>query len=374
MFIITRKRVECTLILMLLIFSVEHSATVFIRVFHYISPQWESESKSHESFVHTCTFPGKKTIFCEWIDHGNQTYLKRLWKETVKSTITVALYNIHTLWESDHVLYPTNCEWPTNLTMVSSEESHKRCSRLFNASFGNFDGNSTTHSSSTVQRIYDSAYLHGFHVNDTHYRPKFQAASFIATSCHDESLPNVAPREKIVLQLRRAGIRVDGLGKCAKSAALPGVFLPQKNLNNPTINTENKRRIEGQYMFNLAFENSLEEGYVIEKPFESLLAGSVPVYLGDAVHLKRLLPHPKAAVFVDDFGGNISTLAKYLGYLMTNDSAYQEHRSWRKTFLLTNYVTKHPILSISWYCGVCRWASTAVPKNAGSSNLSNCKP
>ena len=343
--------------------AVAHSAntSVFVRVFHYILPHWENEIKSHVPLLHTCNFPGNRTVFCEWVNHSNQSYLKELWGKTVKTTTTVALYDIHSLWESYHAVYPMNCEWPTNLTMVSSMESHNRCNTLFNASFKNFDGNSTTHPTSTVQRIYDSAYLHGFRSSNSSFMSLFPAASFIASSCHDERLPAVAPREKIVSQLRHAGIRVDSMGKCAKSASSSGVFLKKLDPQNSTFNILHKRHIEGQYMFNLAFENSLEEGYVTEKAFDSLLAGAVPVYLGDAVHLKRLLPHPKAAIFVDDFRGNISALANYLKYLIRNESAYQEHRTWRNHFVTSDFLNKHPILSISWSCGVCQWAFASSP-------------
>ena len=50
-----------------------------------------------------------------------------------------------------------------------------------------------------------------------------------------------------------------------------------------------KRETIGRFMFNMAFENSLEPGYVTEKPFDAMIAGTVPVYLGDSLHLKSLL-------------------------------------------------------------------------------------
>jgi hypothetical protein len=34
-----------------------------------------------------------------------------------------------------------------------------------------------------------------------------------------------------------------------------------------------KRDAIGRFMFNMAFENSIEDGYVTEKPFDALLAG-----------------------------------------------------------------------------------------------------
>jgi hypothetical protein len=45
--------------------------------------------------------------------------------------------------------------------------------------------------------------------------------------------------------------------------------------------------------------------------------GTVPVYLGDSSHLKTLLPHPSAAIFVSDFGDNITALADYVRLILS---------------------------------------------------------
>ena len=54
-------------------------------------------------------------------------------------------------------------------------------------------------------------------------------------------------------------------------------------------------------MFYLAFENSIEVGYVTEKLFDGLIAGTVPVFLGSAEDAKKLIPHPKSVIFLEDF-------------------------------------------------------------------------
>lgn len=82
----------------------------------------------------------------------------------------------------------------------------------------------------------------------------------------------------------------------------------------------------------------------------------MPVYLGDASHLKALLPHPNAAIFVADFNGNYTRLAEYLTYLSNNETAYESHREWRKDFTYEGNIQNKPLLQSSWYCDVCRWA------------------
>lgn len=88
--------------------------------------------------------------------------------------------------------------------------------------------------------------------------------------------------------------------------------------------------------------------------------GTVPVYLGDAVHLRKMLPHPKAAIFVADYGHNYTALAAYLNYLATNETAYEEHRDWRKTFDYEKNIQSKPLLHNSWFCRVCQWAVQAA--------------
>ena len=190
-----------------------------------------------------------------------------------------------------------------------------------------------------------------------------------------------------------------------------------------------KRAAIARFMFNMAFENSVEAGYVTEKPFDALLAGwsdltcmvslyhisaisycadsshvpqhcspvnhitidedihafvflithasiyllgTVPVYLGDASHLKALLPHPKAAIFVADFNNNYTQLANYLTYLSNNETAYESHREWRKTFTYEGNIKKNSLLQSSWYCDVCRWAIENAAKIGSQKNDAVC--
>jgi hypothetical protein len=86
------------------------------------------------------------------------------------------------------------------------------------------------------------------------------------------------------------------------------------------------------------------------------------VYLGDAKHLKALLPHPKAAIFVADFP-DVPALAKYLNYLTTNETAYEEHRAWRHSFNGRAHIQNNALLRESWPCRVCRWAAETALQN-----------
>jgi hypothetical protein len=122
----------------------------------------------------------------------------------------VALYNIHYLWEKFRDTKPAACELNTELMMAESEETRIRYAQLFDQSFKNFDGYSTTHTSSHVPRVYIEAVL-----NDTHFlslrnfSSLVKGGSYVASDCHRRDSANLN-RDSVVHQIRLNGFRVDG--------------------------------------------------------------------------------------------------------------------------------------------------------------------
>jgi hypothetical protein len=190
---------------------------------------------------------------------------------------TLALYNTHSLWEKFRVCYPINCDWQTDLTMATSEESHIRFKYQFDRMFQNFDGNSTTHPYSTIQRINNEATMkNGIlgqslineiiasrsnlrtedkDIKKCNFSSQIKGASYVASECHKRDGAN-ANRDNIVARLRQAGLRVDGLGRCTRSP--PSNETTLSNFpNNSTLNAINKQIVIGKFLFNLALENSL---------------------------------------------------------------------------------------------------------------------
>jgi hypothetical protein len=113
--------------------------------------------------------------------------------------------------------------------------------------------------------------------------------------------------------------------------------------------------------------------------FYPIPIGTVPVYLGDAEHLRSLLPHPKAAIFVADYAGDFAKLAAYLTYLTTNETAYEEHRAWRDTFDYDANIAHKPLLKNSWFCRVCQWVvetahNATQQQNAANANIAPTDP
>jgi len=83
-------------------------------------------------------------------------------------------------------------------------------------------GFSTTHPSANVQRVYKEALLNtsGFVKDLVPYERLIAGASYTSTHC---IIPNAmnSNRDNVVVELRRNGVRVDGLSNCLRSAMGP---------------------------------------------------------------------------------------------------------------------------------------------------------
>jgi hypothetical protein len=278
--------------------------------------------------------------------------------------ISVGMYNIHSWKVVSRFPHKPSCALKTHLNLVESEESYSRFKYLFDSSFPHFDGNSTTHPTSAVKRFYVSALNSSEFLPMKPFEDLVQGAVFVASTCHRGR--STTRREQIVELLARV-IRVDSLGKCMTTKVGPeGITLDVGK--TPLESLRLKQAAISNYLFYLAFENTYEPGYVTEKVFDALIAGVVPIFLGSAEHCRELLPAINAAVFIDDFAGDIDAVGKYLLQLSRNRSAYDSHRNWRTSFSPTNYLISHPQTHKSWPCRVCEWAKAEYVAHYGGSS------
>jgi hypothetical protein len=124
-----------------------------VKVYHFTIPHWADSTEGEVA----CD-----SINCEWTFSDHIKNLKhRSIQDRIHSNkmndnlITVSAYNVHSWWERSRDHFPAVCELKTNLTLVESEESFTRyAGNLFDPTFKNFDGFSTTHPSSSLQRVY----------------------------------------------------------------------------------------------------------------------------------------------------------------------------------------------------------------------------
>jgi hypothetical protein len=269
-----------------------------------------------------------------------------------KDYITMSLYHIHT-WNKLHRLPygPNLTALSTDLTMAESEESSSRFSYLFNKAFPHYDGYSTTHPNSSVPRTYFSRWNLSTFVEPKPFDKLIKGAAVVISTCHRGDGNN--KRLSIVKEMMKY-MRIDSLGKCLHTKNIPeGIALTYGKTYKETYQL--KQLALNNYMFYLAFENNNEPGYVTEKVFDGLIAGTLPVYLGATEDCLKLIPSDNSVIFVSDYGNNVKNLTDYLLFLQNNEIAYENHRlSWRKSFNPSKSGSE--LLTKSWPCRLCEWA------------------
>jgi hypothetical protein len=249
-----------------------------VAVFHFILPQWEEPLESYQP-PRRNNYNCDKHIKCRWftshdlsILNTNLTDLTMKLEEDMTSPplLTLSMYNIHSLSEKYRVLHPLPCFISTNISLYSTQESTFRYREEFRVAQHNFDAYSSTHPQSNIQRVYESAILweEGL-LPLQNFSSLIKGGAYVASDCHKKDGAN-SHRDLIASQLREFGVRIDGLGKCLHTKNIPeGVSLPKTKDRNLQI----KRQAINRYAFTLAFENSIEDGYVTEKVFDALMAG-----------------------------------------------------------------------------------------------------
>ncbi|CAG8758403.1 14627_t:CDS:1, partial [Racocetra persica] len=115
---------------------------------------------------------------------------------------------------------------------------------------------------------------------------------------------------------------------------------------------KSKNCIISKFPFYIAIENCQEKDYSTEKLWDAFSLGVVPVIWG-APNTRLYLPHPKSAIFIEDFK-DAKALADYLKYLVTNETAYLEYHKWRTMKLSDEFEKKSYMSMCNLECNVCR--------------------
>lgn len=134
-----------------------HDGLREVNVFYFVSHKWGAKVDGDQMCPN---------MLCNWTTSDDFHRLKTKYDEIMspekridKQILTAALYNVHDLYAKNSSKFPTNCDWRTNVTLATSEESSVRFRYLFNRIFNNFDGFSTISPQSDIQRVYQDAYL-----------------------------------------------------------------------------------------------------------------------------------------------------------------------------------------------------------------------
>ncbi|KAJ7553056.1 hypothetical protein O6H91_06G083200 [Diphasiastrum complanatum] len=135
---------------------------------------------------------------------------------------------------------------------------------------------------------------------------KSMAAAFIS-NCGANNF-----RLDALVELQNLGITVDSYGSC------------HRNVHRGSVNKI--KALQG-YKFSLAFENSIEEDYVTEKYWQSLVAGTVPVVIG-APNIQDFAPASNTVIHIKNME-EVKFAATEMKYLVSNETVYNETLRWK---------------------------------------------
>merc|ERR1719376_479997 len=140
---------------------------------------------------------------------------------------------------------------------------------------------------------------------------KTKMAAWFVTKCQSSS-----QRERLVEALQKH-MEVDVYGTCGP-------------LKCPKAEWDKcEQKLNTEYWFYFAFENTLAQDYFTEKVILRLKGTLVPVVYGGARYAEVLPPH--SFINAQDFSSP-AELASYLTYLTTNATAYNQYFSWKQYY------------------------------------------
>jgi len=138
-------------------------------------------------------------------------------------------------------------------------------------------------------------------------------------------------RMSIMEELASHGITYASYGGCKRTHAAKQAVSSLSNDDWRRYGAENAGAelvaVATRHLFFYAAENSDYPYYITEKVFHGLLAGSVPVYLGDATHLKLVAP-PRSIIYAEDYAST-ELLAAHLLLVANDESLYRSYLKWR---------------------------------------------
>ncbi|RUS12509.1 hypothetical protein BC937DRAFT_87697 [Endogone sp. FLAS-F59071] len=143
-----------------------------------------------------------------------------------------------------------------------------------------------------------------------------------------------------LMQSLMAEMEVHSFGKCMNNKDIPldvkqKFGMPEEGVTDQWWGSwqDIKRSIFSKYPFVFTPENSNCEGYVTEKVYDALAAGSIPIYLG-ARDIEYYVP-PRSIINVQNFE-NVKALVEYLKEVVNSTDIRMEYYKWKEMVVNDN--------------------------------------
>lgn len=244
-------------------------------------------------------------------------------------------------WNQNNIIFPESPKFPNNIFITLESEGHAELRRK-SLKRGPRAGLATTNFNSDIPLSYAPAGLKGI------FQPKSDNIQIwrvlhVASNCDQ-----VQSDRNILVELLASRGLLDSYGKCHNNKAWNSTdgYLPKGG--------GMKESLARRYAFVTAFENCYFPGYVTEKLWGPLGAGTLPIYLG-APNAKAVFPE-KSFIDANDFFTH-DDLADYIEFLIKNRGEYGKYHEWRNESVPAELAKFWKFLDQDDNCRVCRWGA-----------------
>ena len=178
----------------------------------------------------------------------------------------------------------------------------------------------------------------GFDPNKDYLLGKSKVLAGLMSSCsYGDPLYN--SRRQYIRYLKKHGLKIDMYGHCGKNCG----------------NFSKCSKILRKYKFVLAFENSLCDDYISEKPYRNgLQLGVVPVIMSGANLSDPYVLPPGSFINAAEFP-RVSTLVEFLQKVGSDPKLYNKYFEWRREWdiQLISENEGHEDFSKDYFCPLC---------------------
>jgi len=155
------------------------------------------------------------------------------------------------------------------------------------------------------------------------FEQKESSAVFLADAC-------IGERVRVVQSLQ-SKVAIHSSGACLHNTGPDPEITAAATKLCPTDRFQRKFAAKAllirKHLFYLAFENSIEDGWITEKFFTAFVVGSIPVYFGTPL-ARQYEPYPNSILYADAYK-TVDELGDAMLRIAGNRTAYESMVSWR---------------------------------------------
>ena len=298
--------------------KVESKIILFWTKFYH-SDRWNIDAGQEECGPYTCFLTYDKSVYenasaimfhhrsSDWLDTLPVNYNRKAWQRWV-------LYNRESSW------------W------TPKGNDLNKVNNLFNWTMGFRRDNDIPIPTAIISR----KQFKGFDCHKNHLIGKTKHLAGLMSACVYND-PLYDSRNLYIKYLEKHGLKFDMYGRCGKDCG------------------RNCSEVLRRYKFILAFENSLCEDYISEKPYRNgLLIGVVPVVMSGANLSDPYILPPGSFIDAELFS-SVPALVKFLQEVGTNPKLYNKYFEWQQEWDIQLISTNegHDEFRKDYFCPLC---------------------